>query len=302
MSFIKLFRIGGLFLICQLLLLTVHAIRGPHAAEGPAGKICRLAIKDTNELERTSPMTPLFEMTSISPAMAGDMMCTNTWKADCPVPLERLRCVSFAHHGLEETSAKPPIKQGEVIVLDTVAPSVLEIFKRLYEMEFQIAQAVGIHAFGGSDEASMDANNSSAFNWRTIAGTNQASIHGYGLAIDINPRQNPFIRVKDDGTCQYFPGQAGPYVNRFLQRPGMLEPTVNIFRDHGFTDWGGAWVTPIDLHHFQVPRPIAEILVHLSPEESADVWQRYLDATRGKGRDVELENAWYETHFGKPFA
>ena len=34
----------------------------------------------------------------------------------------------------------------------------------------------------------------------------------------------------------------------------MVEPIVEIFKKHGFSEWGGDWNSPIDYHHFQVPR------------------------------------------------
>ena len=57
--------------------------------------------------------------------------------------------------------------------------------------------------FDGDDEASMEANNTPAFNYRTVEGRDELSKHALGMAIDINPLMNPYVR--EDG---YFPKNA----------------------------------------------------------------------------------------------
>ena len=49
--------------------------------------------------------------------------------------------------------------------------------------------------YGGNDDRSMAANNTSAYNCRPVAGTARWSDHAYGTAIDINPVQNPYLRA-----------------------------------------------------------------------------------------------------------
>lgn len=101
--------------------------------------------------------------------------------------------------------------------------------------------------FRGDDSASMDANNSSAFNARPITGGGGWSKHAYGVAIDINPVQNPFLEFDSNGTITVKPSQsATSYVNRTrfrardeIERRGMAEDVVELFAHHGFMIWEG---------------------------------------------------------------
>lgn len=109
-------------------------------------------------------------------------------------------------------------------------------------------------SFKGDDVASMNANNSSAFNGRRIMNTNRWSSHAYGVAIDINPRQNPYLRFNtDENTIKVLPDEALPFVNRTVPKKGMVEPIVDLFAQYGFTEWGGRWDDKPDYHHFQMP-------------------------------------------------
>ena len=94
----------------------------------------------------------------------------------------------------------------------------------------------------------MAANNSSAFNFRTIAGTNTISRHGFGMAIDINPIQNPYVRGNN-----VLPEAGRAYLNRNDVRPGMIVrggPVYEAFISRGWI-WGGNWNSLQDYHHFE---------------------------------------------------
>lgn len=184
------------------------------------------------------------------------------WKSDCPVPLERLRLLTIPYVNFEGEE-----RLGEMVVLDAVAPKVLSLFHQLYEERFPIANMQRIDAYEGNDKASMEKNNTHAFNCRTIVGSKSFSIHAYGLAIDVNPLQNPVINIEQKkSTIEVLPSQGISYLNRKNERPGMVEPFIHHFKKHGFLIWGGVWDTPIDYHHFQTSRAIAEILAALPPE------------------------------------
>ncbi len=146
---------------------------------------------------------------------------------------------------------------GQLIIFDELALPLLKIFEELFAMKFPIYSMRLIDEFDGDDELSMAANNSSCFNFRNIPGSSIISMHSYGAAIDINPVQNPFII--DDGVT-IFPKQGSEFLNRDNQRKGMVEPIVHIFKKHGF-EWGGDWNSPIDYHHFQMPRNKIEQLI-----------------------------------------
>jgi peptidoglycan L-alanyl-D-glutamate endopeptidase CwlK len=99
-----------------------------------------------------------------------------------------------------------------------------------------------------SDDASMADNNTSAFNYRVVMGTERLSHHAYGRAVDINPYLNPVIdengRIDPPGAT-YVP-----------QRPGTLSgsyPVVQEFINRGWR-WGGNFSSSVDYHHFDSPK------------------------------------------------
>src|SRR6185436_8648770 len=99
--------------------------------------------------------------------------------------------------------------------------------------------------FYWNDEIMMDKNNTSGFNYRLIANQEHLSLHALGQAIDINPRQNPYIN--EDGVVKPLGAQ------RDLNRPGTIAENsflVKLFEELGW-EWGGKWRTIKDWHHFQ---------------------------------------------------
>ena len=83
--------------------------------------------------------------------------------------------------------------------------------------------------------------------------TNRWSSHAYGIAIDINPMQNPYLMLNQNtSTINIFPDKGISYVNRRVMRAGMVEDIVPVFAQHGFTEWSEIGIKP-DYHHFQIP-------------------------------------------------
>jgi hypothetical protein len=206
------------------------------------------------------------------------MMETNVWTTDCPVSLSRLSLVQFEHHDFQGTVHY----DGSLVVLDVLAPHVENIMRHLFLKRFPIHSAKRIELFEGSDEASMSINNSSAFNFRSIAGTNRVSLHGYGAAIDLNPVQNPCLanpRVVDDESysiVEVWPETGTAYLNRSNQRPGMTESIVDLFAENGFREWGGSWDHKPDYHHFQVTRPMVELLAKMTKDHGDAFFRAYV--------------------------
>lgn len=136
------------------------------------------------------------------------------------------------------------IKQGQIVVHEALVQDVGDIFSDLLAARFPIQQIVPVCAFDWDDDASMAANNSSAFNYRVIYGTNRLSQHASGRAIDINPIQNPFVRgalVMPSGAV---------YDQRM---PGTVTPQIaEIFKSRGW-QWGGEWEDRKDWQHFEKP-------------------------------------------------
>lgn len=190
-----------------------------------------------------------FSIDPLSPTRIRAIKKCKEWSDDCPVPLARLVKVSFIHLDFQGNE-----QIGRIIVLDALGESVMTIFKELLQRKFPIEKAIPVDFFAGDDVASMNANNSSAFNCRRVMNTDRWSSHAYGAAIDINPVQNPYVLINEEThTARIYPIGGAHFLNRHLQESGMVEPIVSVFADHGFTDWGGAWRAPLDYHHFQVP-------------------------------------------------
>lgn len=164
----------------------------------------------------------------------------------CPVDLTDLRLVRVSHIGFDGRR-----HSGELVVRARHARSVVEIFERLYEARFPIRRMRPVDDYGGDDDRSMAANNTSAYNCRRVAGQDTWSDHAYGAAIDINPVQNPYVTSS---------GVLPPAGRRFAdvdRSPGVDvgkgviargDVVVRAFRDSGWS-WGGEWTQP-DFQHF----------------------------------------------------
>ena len=136
--------------------------------------------------------------------------------------------------------------RGELVVAAAVAPRAVELFRRLWQLGFPIRQLRLVDDFGASDDASMAADNSSAFNFRLIAGTRLLSQHALGRAIDINPVENPW-RKPD----RIVPAAGAAFADRTDIRPGMIVrpgPVVAALDELGW-EWGGDWRHAFDDHH-----------------------------------------------------
>lgn len=164
---------------------------------------------------------------------------------DAPVKLKDLRYVSLLYVDFDgETHT------GEMIVHRLVADDVLDIFYRLYEAGYPLASVRLLDDFGEpfDDNVSMAANNTSAYCCRRVTGKKKFSLHAYGVAIDVNPVQNPYIRP--DKTVA--PPNAEPYRDRSLGEPGMIDENdlcYKLFTEHGWS-WGGHFSGEKDYQHF----------------------------------------------------
>jgi hypothetical protein len=165
-----------------------------------------------------------------------------TWKEGCPVHLDDLALVEARHWNLEGTVA-----DGQLVVAASQAEAVVGALKKLFDARFPIHQMRPAHEFGGSDDASMAANNTSAFNCRAKTGGKSWSEHSYGQAIDINTIQNPYVRGE-----KVLPPEGRPYVDRDPGVPGLIVadgPVVAAFAEIGWK-WGGNWRSLKDYQHF----------------------------------------------------
>jgi hypothetical protein len=149
---------------------------------------------------------------------------------------------------LKYYSVDGKIHQGQLVVSKEVQKDIEEIFAMMLDEKFVIEKMIPIVKYGWSDNKSMEDNNTSAFNYRYIAGTKRLSNHSFGRAVDINPRWNPVIHK--DG---HLSPQNGSYDT---SRPGTFyakHPIVVEFKKRGWR-WGGDFKRYKDNHHFDLPK------------------------------------------------
>jgi hypothetical protein len=183
-------------------------------------------------------------ISTLSPALRAQMTGVS-WHRGCPVPLSGLRLLTLSYRGFDGRS-----HSGRLIVNRSVAGQVVTVFRKLYAANFPIRRMQLIDAYGGSDFRSIEADNTSAFNCRAATGSSSWSNHAYGLAIDVNPIENPY--VTPSGTVAH--ASSRPYLNRARIRPGMAYPggvLVDAFRSIGW-GWGGRWSGARDYQHFSI--------------------------------------------------
>ena len=124
----------------------------------------------------------------------------------------------------------------------------MRVLRRLYAERFPIRRMRLVDAYGGSDFASIEDDNTSAFNCRRATGSSRWSEHAYGRAIDVNPIENPYV---EDGRVYHAASRR--YVDRSSRRRGMAFPgeiLVEAFRTVGW-EWGGDWTGSVrDYQHF----------------------------------------------------
>ncbi|WP_225877979.1 M15 family metallopeptidase [Spongiactinospora rosea] len=167
----------------------------------------------------------------------------HSWRPGCPVPLRDLRLVTLTHWGFDDKA-----HTGELVVHRAVTDDIETVFKQLYEWRFPIKQMKRVDAYRGSDFDSIEADNTSAFNCRAATGSGNWSKHAYGQAIDINPRENPYVTAS--GSVAH--ANARKFATRPIDKPGVINPgdrVVRAFQRLGW-EWGGTWSGTKDYQHF----------------------------------------------------
>lgn len=219
-----------------------HAVRRPAARRQPA----RPGLgKPAAPTAVGSGKPPPFSATVSGPLTPRDVPFS--WHPGCPTPPGDLREIHLFYIGFDGTA-----HTGEIIVNANVAHQVIKVFSILYRARFPIRKMEPVDAFHGSDPRSMAADNTSGFNCRRAVapGPPQWSMHAYGLAIDVNTVQNPYV----EAGAGVQPPTGVAYRNRSDIRPGMAYPggvLVSAFTSIGW-GWGGSWAGSPDYQHFSV--------------------------------------------------
>ena len=168
-----------------------------------------------------------------------------TWRKDCTLRRPDLRYLRLLHRNAEGLS-----QRGEMVVNARIADRVVRIFRRLYEAGYRIERMVLPDDYDGDDNRQMEANNTSCFNYRTVAGSRNLSYHARGLAIDLNTRYNPYVTSRGVSPKN---GAAYAYDRDRRDIPYKIDHqdlAYRLFREEGFS-WGGDWRYSKDYQHFE---------------------------------------------------
>ena len=222
------------------------------------------------------------------------LVAYNIYNDDCAHLKDRLVLLQ----GLEYYNFSGELKNdGSIIILDTLAENVQNIFAQLKKIKFPlegISPYAGVHIkkifWWKKIVADDNYNYTGSFCCRRIVGHNsKMSLHALGAAIDLNPLQNPaiIIDVEKKVVTQIIPKDGVFYLNRSQARmnkafrPGIIDARVKqIFKDNGFNIWGGDWDFPVDYHHFQLPRGLAESLVNTTKENAKILFKQHIEKLR----------------------
>ena len=160
-----------------------------------------------------------------------------------PVAPSALRLITVTYRGFDHK-----VHTGQLVVNAAVTGKLILVFRTLFTMGYPIRRMVPVDAYHGSDFASIQADNTSAFNCRDATGSSSWSEHAYGLAVDLDPCENPYVAA--DGYEAH--PRCRVYVDRSLHDPGIIhagDKVVRAFASVGW-GWGGTWQGARDYQHF----------------------------------------------------
>ena len=171
-----------------------------------------------------------------------EVLARSTWELACPVELADLSYLTMTFWGFDDNTYV-----GEMIVNASVANDVIGAFERLYDARFPIEEMRVVDAPELDAPPTGDGNNTTAFVCRPTTLSDSWSEHAYGLAIDVNPFHNPYLRGD-----AVLPELASAYLDRDRELPGMItqgDAATEAFADIGW-GWGGEWTSLKDWMHF----------------------------------------------------
>ena len=179
------------------------------------------------------------------PAPMREQLRDGFWRPGCPVPLSGLRLLTVRHYGWDGK-----VTTGQLVVNKTFARPLVGVFRRLYDVKFPIRHMRFADQYGPGPEPR---DTSGSFHCRPPVASpcsgskprSNWSMHAYGLAVDLNPRENPYV-----GCGVSYHADAKPYIDRTRLRKGMVTPAVaRAFKAIGW-GWGGDWTSVKDWMHF----------------------------------------------------
>jgi hypothetical protein len=195
-------------------------------------------------------LTPFHTSTkSLSPKVKTQLTARGFWHKGCPVALSDLRLLTVSYrdrHG--------HLQMGQLVVNERAAAPLSRVFRRLFRLHFPIRHMKFSDFYGPMSARPRDGDVTASFECRQAVpspctggkGTGTWSMHAYGLAVDINPVENPYV-----GCGQSRDPKTKPYFDRARHRPLMV--TSNAVRAFGSVGWGwgGSWAgNTKDYMHF----------------------------------------------------
>ena len=196
---------------------------------------------------RANGMDKCFSVHTIDDATFARMQ-GKSYKANCTVRRADLRYLHLMHYTIDGK-----IKAGEMICHKDVANDLVDIFRALFAAKYPIERMQLIDDYDASDERSMNANNTSCFNFRVVAGSTKLSNHSMGKAVDLNPLYNPYVKRRPNGTLRVNPENGRCYADRtrkFEYKIDRNDLAYRLFAKHGFR-WGGDYKSLKDFQHFE---------------------------------------------------
>ena len=170
------------------------------------------------------------------------VIARSSWRPRCPVDAADLAWLRLAFWGFDDRR-----HTGELLVHEEVARDLVSVFGRLYAQRFPLEELSIVTRRELDAPPTGDGNETTAFACRPTTGGTTYSQHAYGLAVDVNSFQNPYV----SGDL-VLPELASAYLDRARNRPGMIEandPVVRAFASIGW-EWGGSWQSLKDYQHF----------------------------------------------------
>ena len=231
----------ALLLACSGTEATGSVVTGPRDQEDQDEQVEEEVPESDNE--DTEPPEPTYS--SSWAALDADrraQMTGVTWKEGCPVPLDDLVLMEIDHWDFQGQETL-----GLLVVAEKHAKDLDGVFEAMWEARFPIKKMRPAVEYGGSDDASMADDNTSAFNCRAVTGGSSYSEHSYGHAIDINPIENPYVK----GSL-VLPPEGEAYLIRDGNVPGLIvegDVVTTAFDAIGW-GWGGRWGSLKDYQHF----------------------------------------------------
>jgi hypothetical protein len=185
----------------------------------------------------------------LTPAQRQAVKAAGEWHRGCPVWMSQLRVLSYRYYGFDRKT-----HIGQIVVNEEVASPLAKVFGKLYGMRFPIRDGAFASTYGphpdrsGDVTASFECRNAAASPCSSSSTTHHWSMHAYGEAVDLDPRENPYV-----GCGMTRDKTALSYLKRSRHRPGMVTPAARrAFASIGW-GWGGSWFgSTKDYMHFSI--------------------------------------------------